>query len=320
MLALLLSVILSTSASLLAKYALTTFSPFAMTALRVWIASLVMLPLVYRIVPGGLRWRSFLSALPMSLCYGLNSICFAVGINATTAIAAQLIYMLVPVLALIGARIFFREAFTSAKVIGTALGISGVVIVLLGSLQGGLSDSLGTPMGNGILIVASFCWTAFTLLAQRQSRSYHPLELACYALLTCSLLMPLLVLPDILRHQAVHASVTWLALLSAIGLALLVSVGRDTALQWGIQGTSAFVASAMGFVAPFLTVAYAIPLLGEQLSANLLFSGVLILAGLVFAVLLPARQQHRARLLAEAAIAAAPVAEASVAPEKQAGD
>jgi drug/metabolite transporter (DMT)-like permease len=314
MLALLLSVVLSTSASLLAKYALVSFSPFAMTALRVWIAALVMLPIVIRVVPGGLRWRNFLSALPMSLCYGLNSICFAVGIGFTTAIAAQLIYMLVPVLALIGARIFFREALTSAKVIGTGLGISGVVIVLFGSLEGGLGNSLGTPLGNAFLLFASFAWTAFTLLAQRQSRSYHPLELACYALLTCALLMPLLVLPDIIRHQAIHASVTWLALLSAIGLALLVSVGRDTALQWGIQGSSAFVASAMGFVAPFLTVAYAIPLLGEQLSINLLISGALILAGIIFAVLLPARQQYRARQLVEASADAASSSLAGVAP------
>lgn len=305
-LALLLSVTLSSFASLMAKYALESFSPFTVTALRVWIAALVMLPIAIWSVPGGLHWRSFLSALPMSLCYGLNTTCFALGIGFTTAIAAQLIYMLVPVLALIGARIFFHEALTSAKVLGTALGITGVVIVLFGSVEGGLGKSLGTPMGNLFIIIAACAWTVFSLLAQRQSRSYHPLELACYALLTCALIMPLVVLPDILRHQAVHASVTWLALLSAIGLALLVSVGRDAAFQWGMQGSSAFVASAMGFVAPFLTVAYAIPLLGERLSTSLLISGVLILVGLVFAVILPARQQYQTRALAEAHPASAP--------------
>jgi drug/metabolite transporter (DMT)-like permease len=298
-LALLLAVGLSSSAALLAKYALESLSPFTVTALRIWIAALVMLPIAIWSVPGGLRWRSFLNALPMSLCYGLNSICFAVGIGFTTALAAQLIYMLVPVLALIGARIFFREALTPAKVLGTTLGITGVVIVLLGSVEGGLGNSLGTPMGNLFIIIAAFAWTSFSLLAQRQSRSYHPLELVCYALLTCGLLMPLLVLPDILRQQAIHANLTWLAVLSAVGLALLVSVGRDTAFQWGIQGSSAFAASAMGFVAPFLTVAYAIPLLGEQLSINLLISGVFILVGLIFAVILPARQQYRERALVE---------------------
>jgi drug/metabolite transporter (DMT)-like permease len=315
LLALLLSVCLSTSAFLLAKYALASFSPLTLTALRVWIAALVMLPIAIWNVPGGLHWRSFRNALPMSLCYGLNSTCFAFGIGFTTALAAQLIYMLVPVLALIGARIFFREPLTSPKVIGTTLGIGGVVIVLFGSVEGGLGNSLGTPLGNLFIVIAAFAWTGFSLLAQRQSRSYHPLELVCYALLTCALLMPLLILPDILRQQAIHASVTWLALLSAVGLALLVSVGRDTAFQWGIKGSSAFVASAMGFVAPFLTAAYAIPLLGERLSINLLISGVLILVGLVFAVILPARQQYRARVLAEASFISAPLAEVSAPPE-----
>lgn len=315
LLALLLSVCLSTSASLLAKYALESFSPFAVTALRVWIAALVMLPIAIWNVPGGLHWRSFRNALPMSLCYGVNSVCFAWGIGQTTAIAAQLIYMLVPVLALIGARIFFHEALTFAKVFGTALGITGVVIVILGSVEGGLGQSLGTPLGNLFIIIGAFAWTCFSLLAQRQSRSYHPLELVSYALLTCALLMPLLILPDILRQQAIHANVTWLAVLSAVALALLVSVGRDTLFQWGIQGSSAFVASAMGFVAPFLTVAYAIPLLGEQLSSNLLISGFLILIGLIFAVILPARQQYRARVLAGTGPASTSPAEGSAAPE-----
>ncbi len=300
LLALLLSVSLSSSASLLAKYALESFSPFTLTALRIWIAALVMLPIAIWNVPGGLHWRSFLNALPMSICYGLNSTCFALGISFTTALAAQLIYMLVPVLALIGARIFFRETLTFTKVLGTALGITGVVIVLLGSVEGGLGRSLGTPLGNLFIMIAAFAWTAFSLLAQRQSRSYHPLELACYALLTCALVMPLLILPDILHRQAIHASITWIAVLAAVGLALLVSVGRDITFQCGIQGSSAFAASALGFVAPFLTVAYAIPLLGEQLSLNLLISGALILVGLVFAVILPARQQYRERALAEA--------------------
>jgi drug/metabolite transporter (DMT)-like permease len=318
LLALLLSTCFSTSAFLLAKYALVSFSPFTLTALRVWIATLVMLPIAIWSVPGGLRWRSFRTALPMSLCYGVNILCFALGIGFTTALSAQLIYMLVPVLALIGARIFFGEALTALKIIGTALGLAGVVIVLLGSVEGGLANSLGTPLGNGFIIVAAFGWTGFSLLAQRQSRAYHPLELVCYALLTCSLLMPLLILPDLLRQQAIRGSVTWLALLSAVGLALLASVGRDTSFQWGIKGSNAFVASAMGFAGPFLTAAYAIPLLSEQLSPNLLISGVLILAGLIFAIVLPARQQYRTYTQAAARPNSAALAEATIPSESAA--
>lgn len=298
-LALLLSVTFSSFAALFAKYALVGFSPFTMTALRVWIAALVLLPAAVRIVPGGLRWSSFVRALPMSLCYTGNITLFALGIGFTTALTSQLLYLLVPVLVLIGARIFFREALTSGKVIGTLLGIAGVVFVLLGSLQGSLANSLGTPMGNILILLAAFSWSAFSLLAQRQSRTYHPLELSCYALLTSSVILPLLVLPDILRHQALHAPLGWLAIVGALGMALVVSAGRDFSFQWGVQGSSAFIASTMGFVGPFLTIAYAIPLLGEHLSASLLLSGVLIFAGLFFAVILPARQQQRARLLAE---------------------
>ena len=310
-LALLLSVIFSSFAALFAKYALESFSPFTMTALRVWIASLVLLPVAVRIVPGCLRWSNFVSALPMSLCYTGNITLFALGIGFTTALTSQLLYLLVPVLVLIGARLFFREALTSSKVIGTLLGIAGVSFVLLGSLQGNLANSLGTPMGNILILLAAFSWSAFSLLAQRQSRSYHPLELSCYALLTSSVILPLLVLPDVIRHQALHASISWIAIIGALGMALVVSAGRDLCFQWGVQGSSAFIASTMGFVGPFLTVAYAIPLLGEHLSASLILSGALIFSGLFFAVILPARQQHRARLLTEQATPALAMPDAS---------
>jgi len=301
-LALALSVVCSSFAALFAKYALESFSPFSMTALRVWIASIVMLPIAIRAVPGGLRWSSFRRALPMSLCYTGNITFFALGIGFTTALTSQLLYLLVPVLVLIGARLFFKEGLTPAKITGTALGIVGVCFVLLGSLQGQLANSLGTPIGNLLILLAALSWSAFSLLAQRQSRSYHPLELSCYALLTSSAILPLLVLPDILRHQALEQPLSWLAVIGVFGMALFVSVGRDIAFQWGVKGSSAFIASTLGFLGPFLTVAYAIPLLGERLSINLLISGALILAGLFFAVILPARQQYQAHTLAEAAV------------------
>jgi drug/metabolite transporter (DMT)-like permease len=288
--ALYVSVALSTSASLFAKYALVNFSPFALAALRVWIASLVMLPLATLVVPKGLSWRRFRSALPMSLCYGINSVIFLVGIDHTTAIAAQLLYMLVPVLVLLGSRLFFSEGLTPARLVGTALGIAGAVVVLIGSLEGGLGDSLGTPLGNLLIVASVVCWSSFTLLARRQSQSQHPIELSCYCQITAALIMPLLILPDIVQHQVLHGSLTWLAILSVLALALLISVCRDILFQWGLKGTSAFTTSVMGFFAPFLAVAYAIPLLGERLSLNLFISGALIIAGIFFAVILPARQ------------------------------
>jgi drug/metabolite transporter (DMT)-like permease len=291
--ALFVSVVLSTSASLFAKYALVSFSPFALAALRVWIASLVMLPLATLVVPKGLSWRRFIKALPMSLCYAVNTALFLLGIDHTTAIAAQLLYMLVPVIVLISSRFLFSEQLTPAKLFGTTLGIAGAVVVLIGSLEGSLGDSLGTPLGNGVMLVSVLLWSAFTLLARRQSQSQHPIELSCYAQITSSLVIPLFLVPDIaLHHPLWGTSVTWLALISVLALALLISVCRDILFQWGLQGTSAFTTSVMGFFAPFLTVAYAIPLLGERLSLNLLISGALIIVGIFFAVIMPARQQR----------------------------
>ncbi len=301
LLALVLSTLCSAPAALFAKYAETSFSPLTMTLLRVWIATLILIPIALRMVPAGLHWRRFLRSLPVSLGYCGNIVFFAIGIASTTAMTSQLLYLLVPVLALIGSRIFFAEALTFSKVLGTALGISGAVLVIVGSLRGNVADSLGTPFGNGMLVLAVFCWTGFLLFSRSKSQAFHPLELSCYALLTSSLIVPFLTLPDILHQRALQGPLTWLGIVGALGMALFVSVARDITFQWGIKGSSAFFASALGFAGPFLTVAYAIPLLGEQLTTNLVISGILTMLGIVFAVILPTWQAHRAARLAVAA-------------------
>ena len=168
----------------------------------------------------------------------------------------------------------------------------GAVVVLIGSVEGTLGASLGTPFGNGIILISVLLWSSFTLLARRQSQSQHPIELSCYTQITSSLVIPLFLVPDIALHHPLYGSITWLAVISALALAILISVFRDILFQWGLQGTSAFTSSVMGFFAPFLTVAYAIPLLGEQLSVSLLISGALIIVGIFFAVIVPARQQR----------------------------
>jgi drug/metabolite transporter (DMT)-like permease len=298
LLALVLSTLCSTPAPLFAKYAETSFSPLMMTLLRVWIATLVLIPIALRMVPSGLRWRRFLRSLPVSLGYCGNIIFFAIGIASTTAMSSQLLYLLVPVLALIGSRLFFAEALTSYKLLGTALGISGAALVILGSLKGNAADSLGTPFGNGMIVLAVFSWSGFLLFSRAQSQAFHPLELSCYALLTASLLVPFLTLPDLLHHHALQGPLTWLGIFGALAMALFVSVARDVTFQWGIKGSSAFFASALGFTGPFLTVAYAIPLLGEQLTISLIISGLLTTLGILFAVILPAWQAYREQRLA----------------------
>jgi drug/metabolite transporter (DMT)-like permease len=291
--ALVLSTLCSTPAPLFAKYAETSFSPLTMTLLRVWIATLVLIPIALRMVPAGLHWRRFVRSLPVSLGYCGNIVFFGIGIASTTAMTSQLLYLLVPVLALIGSRIFFAEALTAWKLLGTALGISGAVLVIIGSLRGNVADSLGTPFGNGMLLLAVFSWSGFLLFSRAKSQSFHPLELTCYALLTASLIVPFLTLPDLLQHHALQGPLTWLGIFGALSMALFVSVARDITFQWGIKGSSAFFASALGFAGPFLTVAYAIPLLGEQLTTSLIISGILTTLGIIFAVILPSWQAHR---------------------------
>lgn len=296
-----LATLLGTVAPLFAKYAETSFSPLTMTLLRVWLASLILLPITVRGVPGGLHWRRFLRCLPVSLGYCGNIIFFSMGIESTTAMSSQLLYLLVPVLVLIASRFFFLEKLTWSKLLGTALGISGAVLVVIGSLKGNVADSLGTPFGNGMILLAVCSWTVFLLFSRSQSQVFHPLELTCYALLTASLIVPFLTLPDVLQHHALQGPLTWLAIFGALSMALFVSVARDITFQWGIKGSSAFVASALGFAGPFLTVGYAIPLLGEQLTINLIISGILTTLGILFAVILPAWQTHRTERLAVAA-------------------
>lgn len=287
---LLISTVFGSLGALFAKYALESFSPLTLTCLRVWIATIVMLPIALKLLPEGLHLKKLITLLPMSICYGLNITLFAIGIDYTTAIVSQTLYLLVPVIVLIGSRIFFSEQLTPIKLLGTSFGIIGVLLIIFGSTSHGLANSLGTPFGNSIILIAVFSWASFIMLARHQSQAHSPIELTCYALLTLSIVLPFFTLPELLSHSAIHAPVTGLSLISVVLFGLIVSVARDFTLQWGVRHTSAFAASATGFVSPFSATLYAIPLLGERISSTLLLSGILIILGIIFAVIIPARQ------------------------------
>jgi drug/metabolite transporter (DMT)-like permease len=197
--------------------ALKELPPLTLVFLRVAIAALILLPLlwVYRIsLPGSFAdWRPFVAValfnnvLPFSLIVtgqtfvgsGLASI-----LNATT-----------PLFTVVVMAAFGEESLSARRLAGVTIGLVGVVILRGGS---GLETS-GQGLGILLCLAAAFSYGLAALLARRNLANSPPLATAAFQLLASSLMMAIVAgIVERPWQLTLPGAVTWLAV---IGLAAL---------------------------------------------------------------------------------------------------
>jgi len=77
-----------------------------------------------------------------------NQTCFNVGLSITSPINASIVTTTLPIMALISSAIFLKEPVTLKKVIGIALGISGALMLVMGSANAAANSTGAIKSGN----------------------------------------------------------------------------------------------------------------------------------------------------------------------------
>lgn len=90
-----------------------------------------------------------------------NQCCFTVGLSITSPINASIVATSLPIFALISSAIFLREKITLKKILGIGLGLSGALMLVLGSASAGNAKA-GNIAGD-LLCMASQCSFAIYL-------------------------------------------------------------------------------------------------------------------------------------------------------------
>jgi drug/metabolite transporter (DMT)-like permease len=257
--------------------------PFALTFWRWAVAVLVLLPIVWRKLPGAMplvrrNWRKLALLCGFMVIGATFSV---VAVNYTTAINASLINGSQPLATALVAFLVMRERLTLGSGLGILAAFVGLLVMIFhGSPQ--LLLNMAVNVGDLVMLIAVVAWALYSVELHRQPE--HPsgdvllFFIACTGLIT---VLPLYIAETIFVREFVP---------SRNGVAAIVYVSLAASLLavylWNIVVRSVGATHAALFLnlIPVFGAAFAILFLGERLYAFHVVGAALVFLGILMAV------------------------------------
>jgi drug/metabolite transporter (DMT)-like permease len=228
------------------KIGLREVPPFALTAFRYVLATVVLWLVVRWLEPGARVDRKVaLQLLGLGVIGNtLYQSGFIVGLTLTTASNSSLLIAATPVVTVVIGSLLGVEQVTRAVGAAIAVGTVGVVMIVLGAH--GVDFSLETLSGDLLTLFGVLCWAFFTLGVRRVGATgVSPLQVTLLTTLGGTPGLLLLGLPGIIRTDWVGLSwQAWGALLYASLLSIVVcymlwtrsvhTIGANRTALWGL--------------------------------------------------------------------------------------
>lgn len=263
----------------LVKIALTEFQPLAFNALRMAMASVILVSALY-LTEGSLRIARkdvpkilFLSFSGYAVCQTL----FVVGIHLTSAANVAVISGTSPILISLLSSFFKHDRISALGWLGVALGFSGVYVVISGR-AGGFRFSAQTLKGDIVVFLAVCLWAHYSVSARPLVKVYSPLR---FSAVTISL-GTLFSLPfSYSALKAIPAAAisprSWglLAFAGMVSLAAGLIIWFNSVKRVGNTQTAVY-----SNLQPVLAIVFAHILLNDAVNGGLAAGAVLIFAGI----------------------------------------
>lgn len=102
----------------------------------------------------------------------INQSLFLLGLNLTTPVNSSIILSTNPIFAFAFAALILKEKITFLKGTGLAIGLSGVMLLIL---QNGTPDvASSTFIGDMFSLINTISWAFYTVIIKRMLEKYHP--------------------------------------------------------------------------------------------------------------------------------------------------
>ncbi len=264
-----------------AKVVIHVFDPYTAAFFRFFVASLVILPFFLKEKRGK---RALLPLVPMTLMSTANIALYYVGLQTSTANAASLIYVSVPLLTAILSRRFLGEALGMQKLTGIIIGLIGVlVIVILPAIEKGQVISGGFP-GNFFFVGAVLVWSFYTIGSRRaiDKQGYSPITVTGISIFTTTAVFFIISLFTF-RTSYIQPLTNPFIVLLILHLGIFVTVATYLLFQWAVKHSSATTASFNVYLQPFFAVFFNILFLGEHITLPFILGTILVGIGVFVA-------------------------------------
>jgi drug/metabolite transporter (DMT)-like permease len=264
------------------KGVMATLDPLTTTFFRYSLAAVLITPylLVRNRLPNRAKFRSPKLALQLLTAGALlaaNYGLYIMGLQRTTAEAAQVMIQIAPMLLLLAGLWIFKERFSRAQWLGFVSFASGLVLFFnhhLGDIFGSLNSY---KLGLLCILLAAICWTGYAIVQKFLLQQFNSAE----TMLVFYWIGTLIFLP--------LADFSLLSELSAVQWALLAFCGFNTLIAYGcfaeaMVHVEASRVSAIIALTPLLTVGIVqlIPIPGiaaEQLGILSIIGACMVVCG-----------------------------------------
>jgi len=210
----------------------------------------------------------------------INQTLFLVGLDMTSPINSSIILSTNPIFAFVFAALILRERITFLKGTGLAIGLSGVLLLIL---QNGTPDvSSSTFLGDVYTLVNTISWAFYTVIIKRMLERYHPITVMKWTFLFG-------MFTNIPLGYNQWSTMDWSAISFNAWLAIGFVVVFATYLGYllitfGLRRLSPTVVSTYTYTQPIIA-AYLASMLGQDhitivmiISALLIFAGVFVVS------------------------------------------
>lgn len=262
------------------RYALVSYPPFLLAAVRFAIAG-VLLFAVLRVrgepMPTARQWRNAAAVGTLLLAGGNGLVCFAEQ-SVSSGIAAVAVASMPLFAAVFGG--IYGEWPTRAETSGLLLGFAGVIVLNLGA---GLS---GAPLGAIALIVAAMSWAFGSVWSKRRDMPKGPMNTAAQMLCaSVSLGVIALLRGETLPSHPAASATAALAYLVVFG-----SIVAFSAYLYVLKTVRPALATSYAYVNPPVAVLFGVALAGEHVGMYELVGMAIILVGVGIITMLRVRK------------------------------
>jgi drug/metabolite transporter (DMT)-like permease len=216
------------------------------------------------------------------LLFGLEISLWAVALKLTTITNATLLVNLTPVFAALFGWLWLKERLSPAILAGGAVALAGAVTLALARAQTG-SGPAETPehgwLGDSLSLLGALFYAGYLMIVRAMGKGVSVGAVMFWATLAAACVAGAIsfALGETMLPQ------TWFGWALVIGLGILVQIGGQGLIAYGVGRLPIVVSTVLLWMQPLVAAALSWMLFDEALSATALFGAALVLAG-IFAV------------------------------------
>jgi drug/metabolite transporter (DMT)-like permease len=273
------------------KIGLDDLPPVSFAALRFIVAAVILLPVVLRLKVEAPKTRKDWLIIVASgiLQFFVNYGLLFWGEQRISSGLSAVLQATIPAFGLILARLYIpTEKITFLKIASILIGITGVAVIFNGQFAFGGEAAL---WGSVAVVVGAFCAAYASVLTKAFGGGMHPANMVFWQMLFG--LVPLSIVGFSQEGNPLGFNWTAKAVFSVLYLAVLGSITAFWLYYWLLKHMDVTRAMMISLVTPLLAVIIGAASRGEQLDAQAIWGGVLILVSVALVVLRPVLDRRK---------------------------